>query len=114
MKKYTKMHVLFEESGSSLSIDLATNQVENWLFDKGISTNYKTSDGCCIKFEQEGSSERITYLGYVPDFFPNKHHGDYVMLQINAKGIVQQLDATDEKIEKLLEATRKRRLGIYD
>lgn len=32
-RKYTKVHVLFYESGSCLTINLATNQVENWLFD---------------------------------------------------------------------------------
>ena len=87
MRKYTKMHVLFQETGSSLSIDLATNQVENWLFGTSISMNYKTSDECLIKFETTGSTKLLTYTGYVPDCFPGKHYGDYVMFNIDKNGI---------------------------
>jgi hypothetical protein len=115
MRKYTKMHILFEESGSQLSIDLATNQVENWLFDKSIETNYKTSDECLIKFEKGGSTKLVNYLGSVPDFFPGKHYGDYVCFEINAKGTVKELVVTDEKIDKLLEQAKRRSQGlIYD
>ena len=102
MRKYTKMHILFKNTGSTLSIDLATNQVENWLFDEDVSTDCKTSDECLIKFEQRGTIELFTYSGYVPDCFPGKHYGDYIMLEINAKGIVQDLKITDENIEQLL------------
>ena len=105
MRKYTKMHILFEESGSTLSIDLATNQVQNWLFDKAIETNVKTSDECMIKFETENSV--ITYSGYVPNFFPNEHYGDYVMLNISAKGVVKGLKASDKVIDEFLEEMKQ-------
>jgi hypothetical protein len=104
-RKYKKMHILFWESGSCLSIDLETNQVDNWLFGRGVHTNYKTSDGCFIKFETT-SSEMATYEGYVPDFFPGKHYGDYVELSISKTGIVQKLKVTDAKIEKTLKKSR--------
>ena len=90
-RKYKKMHILFEESGSCLSINLDTNQAENWLFGRNISTNYKTSDGCFIKFETD-KGELISSLGYVPDFFPGNHYGDYVELSISKEGIVRALE----------------------
>lgn len=30
-----------------------------------------------------GGKELATYNGYVPDFFPDQHYGDYVMLDID-------------------------------
>jgi hypothetical protein len=56
-------------SGSFLSIDLETNQVQNWLFDSGITINYKTSDCCILKFEHRDYPTLFRYEGYVPDFF---------------------------------------------
>lgn len=104
-RKYTKMHVLFYESGSCLTIHLATNQVENWLFDGSVHTNCKVSDECLIKFETaEGTMLR--YRGYVPDFFPGNHFGDYVELSISDKGVVQKLNVTDKDVDELLEETR--------
>lgn len=95
------MHLLFEESGSCLTIDLATNQVENWLFDSRVYTHYKTSDRCLIQFETN-EGKFIRYEGYVPKFFPGDHYGDYVMLAISRGGIVQKLEATDAAIDQLL------------
>jgi hypothetical protein len=100
-RKYKKMHILFEESGSCLSINLDTNQAENWLFGSSISTNYKTSDRCLIKFETD-KGEFISYLGYVPRFFPGNHYGDYVELSISRDGIVRGLTVTDAEIDKIL------------
>ena len=100
-RKYKKMHILFEESGSCLTIDLATNQVENWLFDTRVRTHYKTSDQCLIKFET-GKGEFISYEGYVPDFFPGDHYGDYVELSISSAGVVEELAVTDAEIDEIL------------
>jgi hypothetical protein len=105
MRKYTKMHILFPDSGSCLSIDLETNQVQNWLFDKVIETDIQTRDECHIKFEHEKGM--VTYRGYVPDFFPGKHFGDFVYLKISAKGIVKGLKVTDVKIEKYFKEMQK-------
>ena len=102
MRKYPKMHIMFEETASSISIDLATNQVENWKFGHSVSINYKTSDMCLLKFEQNDSHELLSYRGYVPDFMPNKHYGDYVNLDISAKGIVRKMAITDADIDSLL------------
>lgn len=95
------MHVLFDESGSCLSVNLENNQVENWLFGRSVHTNYKTSDRCFIKFETD-NGEFLAYEGYVPDFFPGKHYGDYVELSISKEGIVQKLKVTDAEIDEIL------------
>lgn len=99
------MHILFEETGSCLSIHLDTNQVENWMFDRGICTNYKTRDECFIKFETNQGAFS-TYEGYVPDFFPGEHFGDYVQLSISKEGIVQGLKVTDAEIDEALRQSR--------
>ena len=102
MKKYTKMHVLFYETATTLSIDLTTKKVDNWFFKESMETNSKTADMCCLKFEQQGSKELLSYMGYVPDFFPGEHWGDYVRLEISEKGVVKKLKVTDAQIDKLL------------
>jgi hypothetical protein len=99
------MHILFEETGSCLSIQLDTNQVENWMFDRVVRTNHKTSDECFIKFETD-KGEFVHYMGYVPDFFPGDHFGDYVRLSITREGIVQKLKVTDAEIEEALKYSR--------
>ena len=101
-RKFLKAHVLFEESGSVLSIDLATSSVDNWLFDREIHTDYKTSDTCEIVFE-DNEKGLHRYSGYVPDFFPGKHFGDYIELSISKDGIIKDFLVTDEQIEEELE-----------
>jgi len=104
-RKYKKMHILFEESASCLSINLETNKVENWQFDKAIETNCKVSDECRIKFETaDGTFEK--YRFYVPNFFPGKHYGDYIDLHISKTGIVKGLKASDTDIEESLAEAR--------
>ncbi len=100
--KYKKMHVFFQETATWLTIDLGSMKVENWKYDEFMSTNYKTSDECTLKFEdKEGKLHR--YQGYVPRFFPGEHYGDYIMLAISKSGIVQGLKMTDKEIDGLLE-----------
>lgn len=102
MRKYSKLHILIEETGGCLSIDLSTNKVENWLFGRSIRTSYKTSDRCIIKFEKQEIKELLHYSGYVPDFFPGKHYGDYLELSISKDGNVNDFNVTDDDIDKLL------------
>ena len=109
MRKYTKMHILFEDTGTALSIDLTTNQVENWLFNKSIDITHKTSDECCLKFEKPNAKKLVDYMGYVPDFFPGEHYGDYIMLKITAKGIVKDLKVTDSDIDEMFTEWKKYR-----
>jgi hypothetical protein len=104
-RKYKKMHILFYETGTHMSVLLDTNQVENWMFDEGIETNSKTSDGCVLKFETN-KGEIVQYEGYVPQFFPGEHFGDYIRLYISKEGIVQELNVTDAEIDEILHWSR--------
>ena len=101
------MYLLFPDSGSALSIDLETNQALNWLFGKVIETDIQTRDECHIKFEHENGM--ITYRGYVPNFFPGKHYGDFLYLKISATGIVENLKVTDADIEAYLREQKQYR-----
>jgi hypothetical protein len=59
--------------------------------------------GCYTIIDQEG--EVIgEHDGYVPDFFPEEHYGDYLMLQINLDtGQVMNWTApTPEQVEGLI------------
>lgn len=47
-----------------------------------ISMSAKCSDLFSCTFKNEDGSE-VNYSGYVPDFFPGDHYGDYVMLDID-------------------------------
>jgi hypothetical protein len=99
-KKYQKMHVLFEDSASTLSINLHTMKVENWLFKHAVYTNYKTADCCIIQFETV-DGQFCYYRGYVPDFFP-KQGGDYVELDIDKNGFIPKWKVSDRQIDKAL------------
>lgn len=104
-RKFIKAHVLYEESGSVLSIDLETAKVENWLFSRSIRTNYKTADTCEILF-LDSENNQYRYSGYVPDFFPGKHFGDYIELSISKEGIIKDFVVTDDQIEETLKRSR--------
>lgn len=100
-RKYQKMQIFFDESASTLVVNLMTMTVENWVSGRAISTNYKTADRCCLNFEA-ADGEDYFYEGYVPDFFPGKHYGDYIMLDINTDGHIPHWTVTDEQIEHAL------------
>ncbi len=104
-KIYKKMNVFFYETATCLTVDLSSMRVENWMYDETMSTDYKTADECLLKFEDnEGTLH--TYRGYVPDFFPDKHYGDYIMLTIEKSGIIRDLKISDEQIIELLASSR--------
>jgi hypothetical protein len=42
----------------------------------------KTSDLCCVPLVVDGV-EVANHDGYVPDFFPGDHYGDYLMFDID-------------------------------
>jgi hypothetical protein len=48
-----------------------------------IKINAKCSDCFCASLHEEGKEVRH-YDGYVPDFFPGQHYGDYIQLEIDA------------------------------
>ena len=56
----------------------------------------------CKIFDQDGD-KLIDYEGYVPDFFPEKHYGDYVILTIDLDtGRILNWKATSEDLTKFL------------
>ena len=105
-RKYIKAHILFEESGSVLSIDLETAKADNWLFNRGFRTNYKTADTCEILFV-DSEKNQYRYSGYVPEFFPGKHFGDYIELSISKEGIVKDFTVMDSQIEDTLKRSNE-------
>lgn len=101
-RKYTKMHIFFYSTATVMSIDLTTQKVDNWMYDEAMGTNEKVSDCCSLMFETANGTT-ASYLGYVPDFFPGQHYGDYIELNISEKGKVRKMKPTDEEIDALLE-----------
>jgi len=46
----------------------------------------KTSDACDIQFlDKDNKPTRERHDGYVPDYFPEEHYGDYLELDIDVK-----------------------------
>lgn len=52
---------------------------------KYIEISAKCSDLCWAQLQDANGGELATRDGYVPDFFPDEHWGDYVMLKIELK-----------------------------
>lgn len=50
-----------------------------------ISISAKCSDCFTAEFCDDEGHEVADYQGYVPDFFPEQHWGDYVQLDIDLK-----------------------------
>ena len=70
---------------------------------KTLKMTVKCSDAFhCKIFDQDGD-KLIDYEGYVPDFFPEKHYGDYVILTIDLDtGRILNWKATSEDLTKFL------------
>jgi hypothetical protein len=74
---------------------------------KTVSVVAKCSDLCCVALRDDQGSLLIEHNGYVPSFFPEKHYGDYVQLEIemdtgkilNWKPTQEQVDETVAKWE---------------
>lgn len=101
VQKYVKMTIFFEETATSMSIDLRNKQVENWKGKREKYIRYKTADECTLTFEDTEGKE-YEYQGYVPDFFPGEHYGDYIMLDITSDGKLVEFECTDADIEEAL------------
>lgn len=50
---------------------------------KTISINAKCSDLFYASLNDEAEGRIGEYDGYVPDFFPGEHYGDYIQLEID-------------------------------
>lgn len=45
----------------------------------------KTSDRCVINYLDENGNSVAEVDGYVPDYFPEEHYGDYIEFDIDVK-----------------------------
>lgn len=66
-----------------MSISL-TAMVQKQIQVKTVSVHAKVGDCGYYEFKSpEGTSLKELQEGYVPDFFPGNHHGDYLILDID-------------------------------
>lgn len=72
---------------------------------KIIQMTLKVSDEFCAQIIDKEGKEIGSYEGYVPDFFPGDHYGDYVELSIDIETgkIVNWNQPTQEQIKEFLE-----------
>jgi hypothetical protein len=63
----------------------------------------KCSDMFGATLEVDGQQMGETYSGYVPDFFPGMHYGDYVILDIDIESgkILKWETPSDEDLANL-------------
>lgn len=56
-----------------------------------------------------GNNNGDEYSGYVPDFFPDQHWGDYVMLDIDTETgkITNWRKTSDETVQKVFDEAKK-------
>lgn len=66
----------------------------------------KVRDGFAAQFKDAQGGEVGTFQGYVPDFFPGKHYGDYLILNIDLEtGLIKNWNKpTAADIKKMIEA----------
>jgi len=50
-----------------------------------LNLSAKCSDLCCIDVYDDDGKTLYTHDGYVPDFMPGQHFGDYIELQIDVE-----------------------------
>lgn len=76
---------------------------------KVIHVFAKTADRFGAKFSDKDGNRFGDYDGYVPSFFPDKHYGDYLILDIDLETghILNWSKPTDEEIEELINGDNK-------
>jgi hypothetical protein len=71
---------------------------------KTVHITAKCSDLCITRIKDENDRVLKEHDGYVPDFMPGDHYGDYVILDIDLDtGKILNWDATRESVEATLE-----------
>lgn len=81
-----------------------------------ISISAKCSDLCATMIYNSKRELLYEHDGYVPDFMPDDHYGDYVILDIDLKtGKILNWTATEAKVKAWVKRTRtdaRQALGI--
>jgi hypothetical protein len=68
---------------------------------KTVSLNAKCSDLCFMSLKNDTGATLIGHGGYVPGFFPGKHGGDYIELEIDMDtGKILNWNPTTDKINE--------------
>jgi len=69
-----------------------------------LHLHIKVRDGFAAGIKDAQGDEVAAYEGYVPDFFPGEHYGDYLILNIDlATGQIKNWKApTAEQVEAML------------
>lgn len=68
--------------GDSSAYCKDNSPVEKAFKPKYIQVSAKCSDMCAIEFQDENGHKIASMDGYVPDFMPGEHFGDYIILTI--------------------------------
>ncbi len=64
-----------------------------------LTINAKCSDLCFTMIQDKNGTILAENNGYVPDFMPDEHYGDYVMLEIDVKtGKILNWTATEKSV----------------
>lgn len=74
---------------------------------KTLKLCLKVRDDFTAGLYDQDDKELKDYSGYVPDFMPGDHHGDYVMLHIDIDSgqITNWVKPTQEQIEDFIKET---------
>lgn len=70
-----------------------------------IALHIKIRDEFCCTFQDAAGFHMGHYEGYVPDFFPGNHYGDYLILNIDVETgmILNWMKPTTKELEKILD-----------
>lgn len=73
---------------------------------KVMHITLKVSDEFHAMLENAKGEEIGTYDGYVPDFFPDDHYGDYVILSLDLETgkVLNWKKPTKEQLDEFLES----------
>lgn len=63
-----------------------------------VSISAKCSDLCSTQLKDAAGKTLVDHSGYVPDFMPGEHYGDYVILDIDvATGVIKNWKKPSQK-----------------
>lgn len=76
---------------------------------KTLKLHLKVRDNFQCTVEDQDGEEIKDYEGYVPDFMPGDHYGDYLILDIDLDtGVVSNWNGVDKKaLKEFLESTNE-------
>jgi len=74
-----------------------------------IKISAKCSDLCFTQIMDKDNSIIMEHGGYVPDFMPDQHYGDYVMLDIDVKtGKILNWTASEKQVKQWIKENKNK------